>query len=227
MCQDKALNPTYLVPRMKFALGLLLIVSLSSFSFAAEITYNLVPQTFTGPASPLPGGFQTIPGPFTVTGTVTTDGNIGQLTLSDITTWTVYVNGTLAANYNPLENGLEMQNLWATSTSLYFPIDPPGSARGALGLYTVGGPPPDPQNQPMFSVQISPGGAFQPYVYCMERVVFPHGGSLYYDTIPSTKTILGPTYTYATVPEPSAVPLATMGAACWAVMLWRRAKRAR
>jgi len=77
-------------------LGVLLCVAQA---LAAPITYKIGPFTGNVPAHPNTGA-PPIPGPYTVSATVTTDGKLGQLQASDILAYSWYVNGVLVGTQN-------------------------------------------------------------------------------------------------------------------------------
>ena len=185
--------------------GLVLAFGIFSEASAGSITYNIVdmPADQNG---------------FTVSGTITTDGVIGNLANSDITSWSVTISqgGTfetfISSNGGAIVNILN--NLVATASEIYVPPAANFAVANDFQLLSVPSIP-----NPISIDQIRWVNSPQP-IY-MAQVNFSSPPA--WNTSPP---VVDTNWVIATaVPEPSTLTMLGIGATCLAGVLGRRASR--
>jgi hypothetical protein len=166
---------------------------------AASITYNI--QNYPS--------FQS---GYTLSGTITTDGNVGTLTQADITSWSLSVSGgpnSFTAAGSGAGTGVESIGLVASTNQLTL-ADPGTQLFNVLSLSGNGG-----------HVSWTEGGdaaGFSDNYYALNNV----GNTTVWNTIPTDASFGGPPWIIAqaqitSVAEPGTRTMALVGLACLAV----------
>jgi hypothetical protein len=190
-------------PAQTIAISLLSLTFSPCVVWGASITYNL--QSYL-----IPQGFNT------VTGTITTDGNIGNITASDISSWSYTIRsplGFIVDQEAGTSTSVTVDGLNATSTTLTLPSGP---ARTDLQFF----PSPFPTNLSYIRTNID--------VYAAETA---SGSIIWVNQVPVPPGLIlgGDPWVIAvaasTVPEPGSLTLALLGGACLAVVQWTRRRR--
>jgi PEP-CTERM motif len=105
--------------------AIFLLATVAAFARIA----NATPITYTIEPTVLSGGY-------TLTGTITTDGTIGAIAASDISSWAWTVTGPNTFSQSGLEPATNsvIEGLMATTSELYIPFaDPPPFPQDAMG----------------------------------------------------------------------------------------------
>jgi PEP-CTERM motif len=213
------LTPTHLLTWVaRTSVGVFLLAAiglLTRAASAAPITYTITPESLSG-----------TPGTYSLTGTITTDGTIGTLAMSDITSWQWQLtNGiTTYSETGPPNTSVSATGLTATATSLSMPFPAPVASEvvpgGNLLLQNLASTSNLEFNSGTFDTS---GVEYNSY---WRVAIEPAGVSFtlsdFSPTLPS-----GGAFVFATVPEPSTAVLFAIGAMAWAVGFARRRVRAR
>jgi hypothetical protein len=185
--------------------GLVLTFGILSEASAGSITYNIVdmPADQNG---------------FTVSGTITTDGAIGNLANSDITSWSVTISqGGTSETFTSGNGGAIvniLNNLVATTSEIYVPPAANFAIANDFELLSV-----PPGAKIMFIDEIRWVNSPQPIYMAQVNFIPPPA----WNTTPS---VAGTNWVIATsVPEPPALTMLGIAVACVAGVLGRRASR--
>jgi hypothetical protein len=203
-------------------LSLALVTGIAPASDGASITYNIQ-------------NYASLQNGYTLSGTITTDGNLGTLTGFDITAWsyTVTLGSTVVDNETSLtpEAFAAARNLMATATSLTLTPAPPTNGTMQFENFIVLG-----INEPHASSQlvwsrVGTGTIGQPAIDTyQEQVTFT---TLIWNStaqVPPGLTLGSEaSWLIATlsVPEPGTLTLALLGIPCIAAGLWARRRFSR
>jgi len=184
--------------------GLLLLLGGADGASAGSITYHIL-------------DFPAYQNGFNVTGTITTDGTIGNLSASNITSWSVTVSqGGASETFTSNDSGafVVIENtLVATSTGLYLPPTSDYSTQNLLELLSA------PQGAHIID-EIHWSNSFTPF-YLGSFNFAPTA----WNTVPDAFS--GKNWVIATVPEPSSLALFSIAVVGGPVLARRRSKAGR
>jgi hypothetical protein len=187
-------------------------VASPSAALAAPITYDLIPVPLTED--------------FTLTGTVTTDGTIGNLVRGNFLSWSLHMQQTVAPFESHSATGdiprpfAHTGLVTATQTSLSLPWATTNS-NDMVGTTLVFG---DLNRDPMSArfQAITFRGTWYTSVTGTFVPGEPHTEFIFYTTLPPSPFVFA-----VVVPEPSALVLAALGMASITTMGWRKRKARR